>query len=72
MEKVPGDDPVRSELRYHANAMVARSADARGSDYVCVESLAKSTLFATSAHVSRPTLLEASSGVSEVRTALTR
>ena len=32
MEKVPGDDPVRSELRYHANAMVARSADARGSD----------------------------------------
>ena len=52
--------------------LVARSADARGSDYVCVESLAKSTLFATSAHVSRPTLLEASSGVSEVRTALTR
>ena len=32
MKKVPGDDPVRSELRYHANAMVARSADARGSD----------------------------------------
>ena len=48
MEKVPGDDPVRSELRYHANAMVARSADARGSDLFEV-SLAKSTLFATTA-----------------------
>ena len=28
---MPGDDPVRSELRHHANAVVARGTDARGS-----------------------------------------